>query len=42
MAYDVIKLDKQDRIAVLTLNRPEKLNTLNQELISELERVLAE
>ena len=35
MAYDVIKLDKQDRIAVLTLNRPEKLNALSHDLLEE-------
>jgi len=35
LAYDVIKLDKQDRIAVLTLNRPEKLNALSHDLLEE-------
>ena len=38
----VLLYEKRDSIAYITLNRPEKLNTLNQELISELERVLAD
>jgi len=40
MAYKVITLDKQDRIAVLTLNRPEKLNALSHDLLEEFTNAL--
>jgi enoyl-CoA hydratase len=37
-----ILVEKADRIAWVTLNRPEKLNALNNEVLQELERVFAE
>ncbi|HJW73431.1 MAG TPA: enoyl-CoA hydratase-related protein [Geothrix sp.] len=37
-----ILVEKSDRLAWLTLNRPEKLNALNNEVLRELEQVIAE
>ena len=37
--YTTIKVEKADRIAVLTLNRPEQLNTINRTMHLELEEV---
>lgn len=38
----VLRIDRQDPIAVLTLNRPEKLNALDQSVLQELLRGLDE
>ncbi len=35
-----VELEKKDLFAVLTINRPEALNALNDEVISQLDRVL--
>lgn len=35
-----VELEKRDGIAVLTINRPEALNALNDEVISQLDKVL--
>jgi enoyl-CoA hydratase len=40
--YRHIKVEKQNRIAVLTLNRPEVLNAVNMELHAELEDVFGD
>jgi enoyl-CoA hydratase len=37
-----ILVEKADRLAWLTLNRPEKLNALNNEVLRELEQVIAD
>lgn len=42
MAYDNLILDVSGRIAVLTVNRPEKLNALNDATIAELDRAIDE
>lgn len=36
MAYEHILVDVEDRVAVITLNRPEKLNAMNHKLNKEL------
>ena len=42
MSYEVIKVDRQDRVAGITLNRPEVLNALSYELVRELDEAIAE
>ena len=36
MAYETITVEVEDHVALITLNRPDALNALNQELLSEL------
>lgn len=36
MAYDYILVEKTDGVAILTMNRPEKLNAMNRQLSAEL------
>ena len=40
MAYETLKLTIEDGIATITINRPEKLNALNADVIAELEDAL--
>ena len=42
MSYEYLKLDVADRIATLTVNRPDKLNALNDATIEELGRAIDE
>ena len=42
MAEEVLKVTRQPNYAVLTLNRPEKRNALNQPLIEALDKALAQ
>lgn len=42
MAYDFLLLDVADRIATVTVNRPDKLNALNDQVMGELGLVFAE
>lgn len=42
MGYENILLDKQNKISVITINRPESLNALNAKTISELSSALEE
>jgi len=42
MSFDNLTLVVTDRIAVLTVNRPEKLNALNDATIAELDRAIDE
>ncbi|MEE8673043.1 MAG: enoyl-CoA hydratase-related protein, partial [Heyndrickxia faecalis] len=37
-----VLLEKQDGIAVMTLNRPEAANALSKEMLSDMHEVLSE
>lgn len=39
--YQTIRYEKQDQIAIVTIDRPEALNALNGTVITELELVVA-
>lgn len=40
--YQTIRFEKQDSIAIVTINRPEALNALNSTVVGELEQVIGE
>jgi enoyl-CoA hydratase len=40
--YDTITFEHNDRIALVTINRPDSLNALNQEVMSEVAHVFGE
>jgi len=42
MNYQIIQVEKNDKIAKITIHRPKKLNALNKETITELHHALAE
>ena len=42
MAYKTVVLEREGRIARLTLNRPEKLNAINDVMMAEIEAALKE
>lgn len=42
MSFQVIDIDRQDRVAVITLNRPEVLNALSLQLVGEVDQALTE
>ncbi len=42
MAYDTILVERRGPAVVVTLNRPEKLNALNQQMLAEFADVLAQ
>jgi len=42
MAYSVLAFDVRDRVATVTVSRPEKLNALNDATIAELDRAIGE
>ncbi len=42
MSREAIKTDRVDRVAIVTLNRPEVLNALNLQLVSELDEAITE
>src|SRR5258706_6704598 len=42
MSYETIKREDRDGVAVVTVNRPDKLNALNDAVITELTRAFEE
>ncbi len=40
MSYETIKIDQVQRVAIITLNRPEVLNALNIQLVREVDEAL--
>ena len=42
MAYALLQLDISDRIATVTINRPDKLNALNDQMMGEIAAVFAD
>ncbi len=42
MSYQNLLVEKKDNVAVVTINRPDKLNALNSETMSELKKVFSE
>ena len=42
MTFETLLVDIQDRVALITLNRPQALNALNSQLISELNQALGQ
>ena len=40
MAFETVLFEKRGRVGLMTLNRPQALNALNAQLISELNQVL--
>ena len=42
MSFQAIETDQVDRVAIITLNRPEVLNALNFQLVSELDQAIGE
>lgn len=42
MPFEFLTLDVADGVAVVTINRPDKLNALNQQVIAELDRMFTE
>lgn len=42
MSDAVVRLDREDRVATLTLNQPDRLNSLSTEIYDELETILAD
>ena len=42
MSFEQIKIDQIDRVAIVTLNRPEVLNALSLQLVRELDEFVTE
>ena len=42
MDFTFLKLDVADRVAIVTIDRQDKLNALNAQVINELDRMFAD
>src|SRR5271156_954698 len=42
MGYEKLLIEDRNRVRVITINRPEKLNALNRDVLRELHQVFAE
>ncbi len=42
MAYEVVNLERKNAVAILTINRPQALNALNDQVLTEIGQVLQE
>ena len=42
MPYKMVTLEKENEVAIITLNRPEKRNAFNMEMMGEMDMVLDE
>ena len=42
MAFETIIVEVEDHVALITLNRPDAMNALNQQLLAELAQALGE
>ena len=42
MSFEVIKTDQTDRVAIVTMNRPEVLNALSLKLVTELDQFITQ
>ena len=41
MSYENILVDQQDRVGIITLNRPDVLNALNLQLVTEVNEAVS-
>ena len=42
MTYKHLLIDREDNVAVLTINRPDKYNALNDEVVAEISSAMDE
>jgi enoyl-CoA hydratase/carnithine racemase len=42
MSYDTVIVDRQDHVGIITMNRPQQLNTFSTQMATELNRALIE